>query len=64
MESDVAAADEELRRLNEKAFDEAGVDVTQIDLLLAMSPRERLQMLYECALSLARLMKRADADAD
>ena len=50
-------ADEELRRSEEAAYDEAGVDVTQIDMLLSMTPRERLAYLYETATSLARLMK-------
>jgi hypothetical protein len=55
-------ADEELRRSQEAAYDEAGVDVTQIDLMLSLTPRERLEHLYEAASSLARLMKHADTD--
>ena len=54
--------DQELQSLNEAAFDEAGVDLTQIDMMLALSPRERLRMLYESAGSLARLMGDADTD--
>ena len=42
--------------------DEAGVDLTQIDMMLAMTPRERLQFLYETASSLGRLMPDAEAD--
>jgi hypothetical protein len=56
------ATDEELERLNREAFDEAGVDVTQIDFLLSMTPRERLETLYQSALSLARLMENAETD--
>jgi hypothetical protein len=41
----------------------AGVDVTLIDSMLALSPAERLFMLYETALSLSRLTRDADADA-
>ena len=61
MSSD-ANAEEELRRVEQDAYDEAGVDVTQIDMMLAMTPRERLAYLYETATSLARLMKHADTD--
>jgi hypothetical protein len=56
-------ADQELEAMNARAYDEAGVDVTQIDAMLALSPAERLVMLYETALSLSRLMSDADADA-
>jgi len=42
--------------------DDAGVDLTQIDMMLAMTPRERLQFLYVTALSLGRLMPDADTD--
>ena len=44
---------------NSTSFD---VDLTQIDIMLALTPRERLRMLYESAASLARLMGHADAD--
>jgi hypothetical protein len=54
-------ADDELEALNAHAFDEAGVDVTQIDSMLDLSPAERLVMLYETALSLSRLMSDANA---
>ena len=57
-----ATAEEDLRRLNEAAFDEAGVDLTQIDMMLMLTPAERLSTLYETATSLARLMHHADAD--
>jgi hypothetical protein len=55
--------DDELDALNAGAFDEAGVDLTQIDMMLALEPAERLAMLYQTALSLSRLMNDADADA-
>ncbi len=55
-------ADAELEAMNARAYDDAGVDVTQIDLMLALSPAERLAMLYGTALSLARLTGDADAD--
>lgn len=45
-----------------RTHDDAGVDLTQIDMMLAMTPRERLRFLYETASSLARLMPDADAD--
>jgi hypothetical protein len=38
------------------------VDLTQIDMMLALTPRQRLEMLYETAGSLARLMVDADTD--
>jgi hypothetical protein len=60
--SHVSQAERELREISERAFDAAGVDLTQIDLMLAMTPRERLEALYEAARSLARLMPDADAD--
>lgn len=44
------------------AYDDAGVDLTQIDTMLAMTPRERLRFLYETASSLGRLMPDADTD--
>jgi hypothetical protein len=56
-------ADLELEAMNARAFDEAGVDLTLIDSMLALSPAERLFMLYETALSLSRLTRDADADA-
>jgi hypothetical protein len=58
----VIRAEEELRRINAAAFDEAGIDLTQIDIMLSLTPRERLSMLYESAASLARLMGDADTD--
>lgn len=36
--------------------DEAGVDLTQIDMMLALTPKQRLDMLFATASSLARLM--------
>lgn len=45
MVSHEAQAEQELRELSERAFDGAGVDLTQIDMMLAMTPRERLQAL-------------------
>ena len=55
-------AEEELQRLNDAAFDDAGVDLTQIDMMLMLTPEERLKVLYETATSLGRLMDHADAD--
>ena len=55
-------ADEEIRKLNERAFDESGVDLTQIDTMLSLTPTERLAVLYETASSLSRLMTDADTD--
>jgi hypothetical protein len=37
-------------------YDDAGVDLTQSDMMLAMTPWERLRFLYETATSLGRLM--------
>jgi hypothetical protein len=45
-----------------RTHDDAGVDLTQIDLMLAMTPRQRLDALYTTASSLARLMRDADRD--
>jgi hypothetical protein len=59
-----ARADAELRSLNAAAFDESGVDLTQIDLMLSLTPRERLVMLYESASSLARLMGDGTGNAE
>ena len=56
------AADQEIEALNQKAFDAAGVDLTQIDWMLSLTPFERLQVLYETTASLARLMPDADTD--
>ena len=44
------------------AFDAAGVDVTLIDWMLNLSPRERLEALFQYASSTARLMPSADTD--
>lgn len=38
-----------------EAFDAAGVDVTLIDWMLSLSPRQRLQALFDSATSTARL---------
>ncbi len=62
MASGITRADDQIRELNAGAFDEEGVDVTQIDLMLKLSPRERLSMLYETALSLGRMMRDDDSD--
>ncbi|MCA9625310.1 MAG: hypothetical protein KC731_40085 [Myxococcales bacterium] len=53
---DDAAAEAELAAHAESAHDEAGVDLSQIEAMLALSPAERLAVLYETALSLSRLM--------
>jgi hypothetical protein len=58
----LTAADQEIEALNQKAFDAAGVDLTQIDWMLSLTPFERLQVLYETTASLARLMPDADTD--
>ena len=58
-----ARAEEDLRRLNDAAFDEAGVDLTQIDMMLMLTPAERLSALYETATSLARLSLELAASA-
>lgn len=58
----LTAADKEIEALNESAFDAAGVDLTQIDWMLSLTPFERLQVLYETAVSLARLTPDADTD--
>lgn len=42
--------------------DAAGVDLTQIDMMLALTPRERLRFLYETASSLGRLMPDVETD--
>jgi hypothetical protein len=53
--------DEEPQDLGE-LHDEAGVDLTQIDMMLALTPAERLEALFVTASSLARLMPDDDAD--
>jgi hypothetical protein len=55
-------AEKEIERLNASSFDSAGVDLTQIDWMLSLTPRERLRVLYEAATSLSRLMGNADRD--
>lgn len=55
-------AERELTAMNAAAHDDAGVDITQIDMMLDLSPAERLEMLYETASSLSRLMTHADPD--
>lgn len=40
--------------------DEAGVDLTQIDMMLALTPKQRLDTLFATASSLARLMPVTD----
>ena len=58
----LTAADQEIETLNENAFDAAGVDLTQIDWMLSLTPFERLQVLYGTAASLARLIPDADTN--
>jgi hypothetical protein len=55
------ADEQELRDLAQ-LHDEAGVDLTQIDLMLALTPGERLAALFVTASSLARLMPDDSAD--
>ncbi len=62
MSQSESCADHELERLNEAAFDASGVDLTQIDWMLSLTPLERLSTLYETAASLARLMNHAGTD--
>ncbi|NIM01104.1 MAG: hypothetical protein GTO30_03425 [Acidobacteria bacterium] len=45
-----------------RVFDDAGVDLTQIDMMLSMTPRQRLETLYRTASSLARLMPDVETD--
>ncbi|MGD8861765.1 MAG: hypothetical protein PVI30_17270 [Myxococcales bacterium] len=42
--------------------DDNGVDLAQVDMMLSLTPKERLDMLFETASSLARLMPDADPD--
>jgi hypothetical protein len=44
------------------AFDASGEDVTLIDWMLSLSPRERLEALYASASSTARLAPPDDTD--
>lgn len=46
----------------ESLHDEAGVDLTQIDMMLALTPAERLEWLFITASSLARLMPAEDTE--
>lgn len=45
-----------------RTHDDAGIDLTQIDMMLSMTPRQRLETLYHTASSLARLMPDVEAD--
>jgi len=45
-----------------EAFDAAGVDVTLIDWMLSLTPRERLEALFLYATSTARLLPGAGSD--
>lgn len=44
------------------AFDAHGEDVTLIDWMLSLTPRERLEVLYASASSAARLAPRDDTE--
>jgi hypothetical protein len=44
------------------AFDEMGTDVTLIDWMLSLTPRRRLEVLFEAASSTAQLFPGADSD--
>jgi len=44
------------------AFDATGVDVTLIDWMLSLTPRQRLEALFEYATSIARLSPDAESD--
>lgn len=55
------ADEQELQDLAQ-LHDEAGVDLSQIDMMLALTPRERLAALFVTASSLARLMPNDSAD--
>ena len=41
----VDQAEQHLRRLNQAAFDTSGVDLTQIGMMLALTPEQRLALL-------------------
>jgi hypothetical protein len=45
-----------------EAYDASGVDVTLIDWMLSLSPKERLDALYDAASSTARLSERGGTD--
>jgi hypothetical protein len=45
-----------------KLHDEAVVDIRQIDMMLALTPAERLEWLFVTASSLAHLVPDDDAD--
>ena len=49
-------------KIEERVHDDASVDLTQIDMMLSMTPRQRLETLYHTASSLARLMPDVEAD--
>lgn len=55
-------SERELEAAQAALHDDAGVDLSQIDMMLAISPAERLATMYETARSLARLMPDADPD--
>ncbi len=59
---DPVPAEQDFERIAETVSDEKGVDLTQIDMMLRLMPRERLQALYVTASSLARLMTDANPD--
>jgi hypothetical protein len=63
MAHEESSLEAELEASTAAAFDEAGVDLTQIDMMLRLTPAERLAMLYETARSLSRLMGDADSDS-
>jgi hypothetical protein len=44
------------------AFDTAGVDVTLIDWMLSLTPKQRLDALFDYASSTARLLPRDGSD--
>jgi hypothetical protein len=62
MSTERVEADKDIQRFNANSFDSAGVDLTQIDWMLSLTPRERLRVLYEAATSLSRLMGNASSD--
>ncbi|MCA9623697.1 MAG: hypothetical protein KC731_31965 [Myxococcales bacterium] len=62
MSEDDRTADAELEAHVAAAHDEAGVDLSQVDAMLALTPAERLAVLYETATSLGRLMPHDDSD--
>jgi hypothetical protein len=52
--------DLDIEQIQKDLHDAAGIDVSQIDRMLALTPRERLAVLETSADSLCRVMRRAE----